>query len=238
MGKKRDSVTSNDRDKIIGERIGAARSAYGESQRDLAAALGNDSESGRVTVTRWENGERAVHAGHFLYEIAARYGVSADYLLGLTDCPSTDKDLQFVCDYTGLSEEAIKTCTLINSSRLFGADIAILSRFISDYSQSFCIHLTDIYNTCKEISDKISRSDFESPMPAACYDSLRSFDDAIGLSLYRFNRLCESIPQHLAYDIGELIIELSAIEDRIMRAAARNSDTVTEETEGADYGND
>ena len=39
-------------------------------------------------------------------KIADYYGVSADYLLGRTNAETTDKDLRFVCEYTGLSDEA------------------------------------------------------------------------------------------------------------------------------------
>lgn len=40
-------------------------------------------------------------------EIAQYYGVSTDYLLGLTDIQSPDTDIQAICEYTGLSEEAV-----------------------------------------------------------------------------------------------------------------------------------
>lgn len=50
-----------------------------------------------------------------LCKIAKFYGVSTDYLLGLTDTPSTKEDIQAACKTTGLSEQAIeelhsKTC--------------------------------------------------------------------------------------------------------------------------------
>lgn len=37
-------------------------------------------------------------------KIAKYYGVSTDYLLGLTDIKSTDTTIQSICEYTGLSE--------------------------------------------------------------------------------------------------------------------------------------
>lgn len=36
------------------------------------------------------------------------YDVSADYILGLRDVKSTDTNIKSICDYTGLSESAIK----------------------------------------------------------------------------------------------------------------------------------
>ena len=43
-----------------------------------------------------------------IIQIANYLNVSTDYLLGVIDVTTTDKDLQFVCDYTGLKEETIK----------------------------------------------------------------------------------------------------------------------------------
>ena len=40
-------------------------------------------------------------------KLAQYYGVSSDYLLGLTDTPSVKEDIQVVCKTTGLSEDAI-----------------------------------------------------------------------------------------------------------------------------------
>lgn len=41
-----------------------------------------------------------------LYQLARYFNVSADYLLGLSPTPSTDKELSSVCKYIGLSETA------------------------------------------------------------------------------------------------------------------------------------
>ena len=40
--------------------------------------------------------------------ISQRFKISADYLLCLTDTKTIDKDMRFICDYTGLNEETIK----------------------------------------------------------------------------------------------------------------------------------
>ena len=53
-----------------------------------------------------------------LIKIANYYKVSVDYLLGLTDISTTNKDLRFVCDYTGLSEKAVTTLKADNESVL------------------------------------------------------------------------------------------------------------------------
>ncbi|MEY8262378.1 helix-turn-helix transcriptional regulator [Oscillospiraceae bacterium 50-60] len=40
-------------------------------------------------------------------KLAKYYGVSSDYLLGLSETPSIDEDIQVACKVTGLSEKAI-----------------------------------------------------------------------------------------------------------------------------------
>ena len=44
--------------------------------------------------------------------LAKHYGVSSDYLLGLSPYPTTNKDLEFVCRYTGLSEDSVRSLML------------------------------------------------------------------------------------------------------------------------------
>lgn len=55
----------------------------------------------------------------YLTALAAFYGVSADYILGLTDIKSASADVQTVISYTGLSEENATTlCRMKNRSSL------------------------------------------------------------------------------------------------------------------------
>ncbi|MCM1008071.1 MAG: helix-turn-helix domain-containing protein [Ruminococcus flavefaciens] len=50
-----------------------------------------------------------------LAKIADYYKVSTDYLLGLSENPSTDPDIINACNVTGLSENAIKTLQRLNT---------------------------------------------------------------------------------------------------------------------------
>ena len=43
----------------------------------------------------------------YFVDIANFFNVSVDYILGLTDVATNDKDLKFVCEYTGLDEKTI-----------------------------------------------------------------------------------------------------------------------------------
>lgn len=75
----------------------------GLSLRDLAADMG-------VTFTAlsdWQRGNKTPRADSIV--ILARYfGVSSDYLLGLTNVRTSETDIRSVAEYTGLSEDAVK----------------------------------------------------------------------------------------------------------------------------------
>lgn len=60
----------------------------------------------RDTLRQYLDGDRLPDA-QTLKQIAQEGSVSADWLLGLTDVKNPGTDLRAVCDYTGLSEDAV-----------------------------------------------------------------------------------------------------------------------------------
>ena len=97
-----------DCNKTIGYRIAAARSKTDDSQADLAAALGVK----REMVTYWENGTRPIKA-ETIIEIAKRYNVSADFLLGLSE--TEDVAFSFFAEQTGFSNMTVNTLLHLSS---------------------------------------------------------------------------------------------------------------------------
>lgn len=51
----------------------------------------------------------------YLVQIAKYYDVSTDFLLGTSDTPTTDPNVQMICEYTGLSKEAVDFIKEVNS---------------------------------------------------------------------------------------------------------------------------
>lgn len=90
---------------LLGKRI---RKARGKKSQDVFAA---ELSISRGALSFYENGERLPDA-EIIYKICECCNVSAGYLLGFTDNATTDTDLQAVCDYTGLSEEAVSELNL------------------------------------------------------------------------------------------------------------------------------
>lgn len=93
---------NNELSKTIGQRINTLLGEQEKKQKDLAAYLGvtDNTISYFCSGTRIPNAEQIVN-------IASFFDTSTDYLLGKTTVKTVDKDLQFICDYTGLSEKSI-----------------------------------------------------------------------------------------------------------------------------------
>ena len=60
----------------------------------------------RQKIADWERGKSTPSVDDLIL-LSKTFGVSADYILGLTDTKATDKDVRFICDYTGLSEKSV-----------------------------------------------------------------------------------------------------------------------------------
>lgn len=88
--------------KKIGQQLNNALAKKDVKQKDLAKILGVSDN----TISYFCSGARVPNTEQ-LIKISKALDVSTDYLLGLTPNTTTDPDLKFVCDYTGLSENTI-----------------------------------------------------------------------------------------------------------------------------------
>lgn len=88
----------------VGERITVLRETRGLSQRDLSDELAKlGLVVRRETITQWENGTRDLKT-EYLTKLSEFFGVSADWLLGLTDAPERTPA---AVDELGLSPDAV-----------------------------------------------------------------------------------------------------------------------------------
>lgn len=93
----------------MGDRIKELR---GNIPQDICA---NDLGISRGALSFYEHGKRKPDAD-VLYEMCKYFGVSADYILGLSDVKTPDINFKSICDYTGLNEEAIEN--IINRTNM------------------------------------------------------------------------------------------------------------------------
>ncbi|MCL2838150.1 MAG: helix-turn-helix domain-containing protein [Oscillospiraceae bacterium] len=85
------------------ERLQLLRALNKVSQEDFAKAL----NISRGAVSGYETGIRTPDID-VLQNTAEFFGVSADYLLGISDVKNTDTDLQAICKALNLSERAVE----------------------------------------------------------------------------------------------------------------------------------
>ncbi|MDE5994781.1 MAG: helix-turn-helix domain-containing protein, partial [Oscillospiraceae bacterium] len=89
---------------FFGERLKLLRAQKGISQEALAKKLGISKGSLGFYETCKNTPDIEV-----LNAVSNFFNVSLDYLLGYTENPTNDTDLQAVCNYTDLSEKAVKS---------------------------------------------------------------------------------------------------------------------------------
>ena len=87
---------------IIGKRINAVLALRGKKQKDLANYL----QVKPNVVSYFCTGDRVPNVEQ-LRKIAEYLSVSSDYLIGLSENPTIEPDIQNACKVTGLSEKAI-----------------------------------------------------------------------------------------------------------------------------------
>lgn len=88
---------------LFGYILRKLRNQKGLSQQALSSEL----NISKAALSYYENGQRVPDIDT-LKKVAIFFNVSSDYLLGLSDISSNNKELKEVCEYTGLSEQAIK----------------------------------------------------------------------------------------------------------------------------------
>ena len=76
-----------------------------------------------------------------LCKIAGFYGVSTDYLLGITDIPNTDTNIQAVHKFTGLSAGAIAKLQNIYNENRKTAFSDIISLLIEDFNAEYFLSI-------------------------------------------------------------------------------------------------
>lgn len=142
---KGDFTTMSDKNTIRIDRL--KKCIDGEKNRqEIADKIGCDVS----LITKHYNGDRNVTID-YLKKYAKCFKVSSDYLLGLSDAPTSDKDLQFICDYTGLSINTINNLRELKSNNQYanGDNVPI------DIIQAITNQLKINQEICRDIKAEI-----------------------------------------------------------------------------------
>ena len=97
-------------ERIIGKKIKELRKNNNLSQDELGKKVACD----RNKIADWERNKSEPKI-EYIIKLSKVFNVSSDYLLGLSEPFTTDNELKFVCDYTGLNEKAINKLSLYGS---------------------------------------------------------------------------------------------------------------------------
>lgn len=92
----------------MGERFKDARTVHNKHGKETTGAVAEATGVSKSTLSEIENDSR-VPGAKIIAELARHYGVSTDYLLGLSDVITPDTTAQAVIAYTGLSEDNVLT---------------------------------------------------------------------------------------------------------------------------------
>lgn len=167
--------------------------------KDLDVSLG--------VLSDWQNGNKTPR-GDSIAKLAKYFGVSADYLLGLTEAQTVDTDLRAVADYTGLTENAILA---LKDSEMFEcydrSQKKILSDMLSDES---CLHqiVNSVYLYLKATEEQVHEA--EELLKRGAELDLRDADSSdMELCLFRASRAVEDYMKYLKHEkLKELSVEV------------------------------
>jgi transcriptional regulator with XRE-family HTH domain len=101
-------------------------------------------------------------------KLAQHYGVSVDWLLGLIEIPSPDKDVRITHNLTGLTDKAIATLVSLNGGEETVFTLADGSEYteISEHNEGYCdilesehfAELADLFSRVKETISELDKA--------------------------------------------------------------------------------
>ena len=183
-----------------------------EEKRITQETLATKAGCSRQSISQYMDGTSVPNVDKLL-SIAEYFGVSTDYFLGLSDTPTNDKDLQFVCDYLGLTDKAVEMLKhtihgdLVDEYGIIrGADNKrrINYLFESQYLLALCSYMNNFEKSSslllsiysKEEMDKLFTEDIEKYRNAI--KESKEIAKDIKLSLFEASRETESILKYYA----------------------------------------
>ena len=117
---------------LFPSRLRELRKEKGVSQDQLSKELGVS----KSTIGLYETGDTLPDA-KTLRDLAVYFDASADWLLGLSDVKTLDKNIRNICEYTGISENNIKWISRINLHQTMTEDLSKqLLKSLNDFIMS------------------------------------------------------------------------------------------------------
>lgn len=199
-----------------------------KTREEIAKGIGCDTS----LVTKHYNGDRNITL-EYAIKYAKFFDVSVDYLIGVTTVATTNANIKFVCDYTGLSESTISILhnavqnnmyailnPLIEYGSIHGFFYALENYVYSDY-----ISFAKDYNKATEVIESDSES-----VDNKIFEFMNNDDNFSNIYIMR-NKKNESIRYNVSDFMIENIFKIELQESlRMIKDDIRNV--------GESYGND
>ncbi len=158
-------------------------------------------------ITKHYNGDRSVTID-YLKKYANYFEVSSDYLLGLSDAPTSDKDLQFICDSTGLSIETINQLIELekNNNLLSGYNIpldiveVIINQIV--INQETCRFIKGELKLANDLSNEAKKATNRdiSERESLVYDAEELYKSCLGEIFIIQNSINSAINKYFGFD--------------------------------------
>lgn len=221
--------------KVFAERLGKLRTKQNLSQQQLS----EETNINRETIAKYETVKRIPSYEH-LTKFAKYFQVSTDYLLGISDNFTPDDKLQFVCNYTGLHENAINRIstmknycmnydgTQINGTKAFEALNEYLISFASENVSVYIAKMKEINEDyllhcliqCIYKDDRHKCGD-KIPIKMACFEhqklsnDIKEKSEKCDMSYFRASKAYENfLKEYNCNNIGEYY-EIKDIYERL-----------------------
>ena len=183
--------SEENRNAIFPSRLRLLREESGVSQATLAAKLGIS----KSTLGLYETGDTLPDA-KTLYDMAKYFKVSADYLLNISAERSADPDIKGVCEYTGLSNEAVIAISFDMKKKNSRPLAKVMDYFIKEFYLSFIS--VNLWNGIKDSAT--ARAATQANMPDVVEDRAR-------FNKWRFLSVCETAYDKLEKELENLLQE-------------------------------
>lgn len=185
------------------------------SRQSIAEKIGCDVS----TITKQYNGDRKITTD-YIVKYANYFEVSADYLLGLSDVPTTDKDVQFICDYTGLDLGAVmslKTMKDVSCSLLQPVNLLFDSGEMSTMVYLIIGYLGDIKNQLAYL-DKAVENLKEGKADISLYKRCVEFSNKADLNLFKLQETIKDfVKEHCKKDKEQIKLLSEEYKDLVQK---------------------
>lgn len=185
----------------------------GNTNEEIADVLGCD----HSTINKWYNGKLTPSLDKIV-SICEKANVSIDYLCGFRQEPTNNAKISDICDYTGLSEEAIKVLAVNqseqNKSDYTFKDFALFKDILNELICS-----PEVVNTITELHTKmLIFKNFSYKAIKDFYDLLELKDKNASSADVSMENIRESIEKYIKNKMSQIIANSDSPKNAIEQA--------------------